>query len=144
MLRITYPKSISDDWRSKKTISDVQQRRVYRWGATWAYANPWKVEKRTVLQEHNGILLELCTPTSDHQPPYEVEDMWDEEVVLLPHIEYTGLLSLVGTPQDLQVVIAREGLPNVDLPKLSAPIQPVKHMKPNTKPVHKSRCLIAD
>lgn len=142
MIRITYPQTISDAWRVKKTISETQQRRVYRWGATWAYANPWKVEKRTTFQETEGILIEICTPTSDHQPPYEVEDMWDEEVFLMPHIEYNGLLSLMGTAQEVQMVMVREGLPSIGLPVLATSMKskPAK-VAPSYKP---SRCLITD
>jgi hypothetical protein len=138
MIRITYNKEISDAWRAKKNVANIQHRRVYRWGTKWAYASPWKVETRTSFHQ-SDTLVELCSPTSDQQPPYEVDDMWDEEVFLLPHIEYTGLLSLVGTPQELQAVMTRDGLPVVPLPSVQ-PMQPVQHPKLPTK----SKCLIED
>jgi hypothetical protein len=116
-----------------------------------------------VIQESEECLVELCTPTSDQQPPYELEDMWDEEVVFLPHIEYNGLLSLVGTQAELLEVLERERLPKIYLPSLpslpSTPSPPKRHEIQHkstmptmpTMPMHyknakstKSKCLISD
>lgn len=152
MFRITYNKEISTLWRSKKTPTDIQTRRVYRWTNVWAYANPWKSETRSVIQESEEYLVELCTPTSDQQPPYEVEDMWDEEIVFLPHIEYNGLLSLIGTQRELLEVMEREGLPKMTLPSLpSIPSLTKRPEQQSRPPMHskyargtKSKCLISD
>ena len=150
MFRITYNQDISNAWRAKKTLSDIQGRRVYRWANVWAYANPWKAETRQMIQETEECLVELCTPTADQQPPYEVEDMWDEEVVFMPHMEYTGLLSLVGTQVEIQGILEREGLPKVSLPSIALP-KPTNHNSshpsyPSRTPKFptKSKCLISD
>ncbi len=165
MFRITYSQETSDAWRARRLPGsyEKQQRRVYRWGATWAYAAPWKVEQRIPVSD-TVPLVEICTPTSDLQPPFDVDDMWEEEVVLLPHIEYTGLLSLVGTAAELLAVMEREGLPRVSLPfretiqtAQTAQTQPRHTARPmndyrnhnnhnnhNNRHKPRSQCLISD
>ncbi len=140
MFRITYSQETSDAWRAKRLSGpfEKQQRRVYRWGATWAYAAPWKVEQRIPVSD-TVPLVEICTPTSDLQPPFDVDDMWEEEVVLLPNIEYTGLLSLVGTSAEVLAIMEREGLPRVSLPFREAPVASAPTTKPPAIPNHNNR-----
>jgi hypothetical protein len=91
--------------------------------------------------ETDDYLVEHCIPT-DLPPPYDVDDIWEEDVILLPNIEYNGILSIFGTWQEILGVLQREDLPIPLLPtQLTTQKPPTKHTPVPTK---YSKCLIED
>jgi hypothetical protein len=140
MLRVTFNRTLSDSWRNKTPSLSPTVRKLYRWSKYWGTL-PWKVETRTHVLETENYLVEHCIPT-DLPPPYDVDDIWEEDVILLPNIEYNGLLSIVGTWQEILGVLQREDLPIPLLPtQLTTQKPPTKHTPVPTK---YSKCLIED
>jgi ABC-type antimicrobial peptide transport system ATPase subunit len=43
-----------------------------------------------------------------------VDDIWEEEVLFLPNIEFNGLLTIVGNADIIQECIRVQGLPTCD------------------------------
>ena len=156
MYRVTFSQAVSDAWRSRITLPDIKQRRVYRWGTLWCSCDPWTCERRTVEEDTEECRVERCETITCDRLPMEVDDIWEEDVCAFPKgLEYNGLVSVKGGRESVLETVAAHGLPTPSLPvtmtvtkavtTAAVPSQTHTHQPhTQTKPKPKSRCLIAD
>jgi hypothetical protein len=103
------------------------KRRVYRWGDMWGFltGSEWVVERRTPVK--GSEYLEVVERCSIHAPPPQVDDVWDEEVILMEDgSEWNGLWSLCDDANTVSKWCSRHSI------ACSLP------------PMKKSACLISD
>ena len=94
--------------------------RVYRWGAAWGLhfagaagsAEVWIAERRTPLATDTTsfTVLEAVEPLTCAAPPVEIDDVWDEELVLKGSVLCGNSMSLVGSGEEVIALCAEVGL----------------------------------
>ena len=93
-----------------KTIKPITQR-IYRWGNIWGYLRQnsswdetWYAEQRSFIAsatlDNTTFVLEEYIPITS-QPPLNIDDIWDEEVIQDKNITCNSLLSITGSKQEL-------------------------------------------
>jgi len=96
--------------------------RVYRWGAAWGFHFPamdrapdvWIAERRTPVATEvtSHLVLEAVEDLSTTQaaPPVEIDDVWDEELVLKGQVLCGNSWSFVGSAEEVKSVCAEIGV----------------------------------
>lgn len=107
-------------WNTLRPSGPVQKQRVYRWGAAWGFllldGKDWFAESRLPLSYattgETRYLLEAVTSVEEDAPPFLLDDVWEEEVVLLDRIGSMAghSMSLVGSKESLTRFCAEHGL----------------------------------
>ena len=80
-------------------------RRIYRWEDKWGIltGDAWNAEIReAVVFEGEKYLLETIHPQPIHAPPPSVDDIWEEEVHILPYGTCGNVLTIRGTLSEIK------------------------------------------
>jgi hypothetical protein len=89
---------------------------VYRWGMFWGYWNPsssqWTAERHQYSTHHrdefgNTFLLEAIEPSSIAAPPYDIDDVWKEEIKQDGVCTYGNLLTIRGSKSTIEDILAK-------------------------------------
>jgi hypothetical protein len=114
-----YYLTIRDPIAFRSTLtSPTIWRRVYRWEDKWGYqqANDWHaLTRKTVATDGEKYVLESVTPYPTHAPPPDVDDVWEEEIHVLPYGSCGNVLEIQGTLSEIQNICATHkiSLPSV-------------------------------
>ena len=160
MYRLTISGPITEEFLKTKTVNTCWIR-MYRWGNKCGeYVienNEWNSEIRRFVayskDSENQAVLEKVEPIDAYSPPYDVDDIWEEEVVKQGNITCGNLLVITGDIQNTCAAICPafsnwlvEHLGPIQIAK--TPVQPKQsHFVPRKYPnqgFRKSVCLIQD
>lgn len=111
MYRLTISGKPVEAFLSRTQQIKPTTQRIYRWGNSWGYLRQnrswdeaWIAEQRSFITsattDNITFLLEAAKPTTV-QPPLNIDDMWDEEVIQDKNITCNSLLSITGSKQEL-------------------------------------------
>ena len=92
-------------------------RRVYRWEDKWGFlrGDVWNAETRThVASDGENYLLETVVPYPTNAPPPVVDDMWEEEVHMMPYGTWGNVRVIYGTLSEIKRICSSN---NVSLPR---------------------------
>ena len=144
--------TLRDEMKTKQTT----WLRMYRWGSTWGVFNKehdnWTCERRAFLSslEDNGntCIVERVTALDCSAPPYDIDDMWEEEVVEKDNVTCGNLYTITGSGKEIHAAahpsIAKWLQEHVEQTNVVRSVQPAKVFKQERK-VFKTRapvCLI--
>ena len=117
MFRFTWdgPEALRKHIRPTKT---PEKQRVYRWENKWGLFSPqsghWAAEKRLPVahaqRDGTRFLLETVESLRDESPPYAVDDVWEEEVVMNGALTAGISMSLHGTPNEILGWCSKNGI----------------------------------
>ena len=113
-------------------------RRVYRWEDKWGFlrGDVWNAETRThVASDGENYLLETVVPYPTNAPPPVVDDMWEEEVHMMPYGTWCNVRVIYGTLSEIKRICSSN---NVSLPRAIASyvdVTPHKETKTDTETV---------
>jgi uncharacterized membrane protein YgcG len=116
--RVSASDSVSKEWYNHPATAptvEAQKRRIYRWGDMWGIldGHDFSVEKRTVVHQSEAYQVERCELQAVYVP-LRVDDIWEEEVLCLPNIEFNGLLTIVGNAGTIRECLRMHGLPTLE------------------------------
>lgn len=108
MYRLTMSGPVTEQFLTKH--SNPIWIRMYRWANKWGEYNPandeWTCEKRRELaykkEQENQAVLESVENIDSFGPPFDIDDMWEEEVVKHNNITCGNLLVITGTNAEIQ------------------------------------------
>jgi hypothetical protein len=116
MYRLTISGTLAE--KAKSTFNDTQTIwiRMYRWENKWGEyviaTNQWSCEKRTHMayflesESDNQAVLEKVEAIDLYSPPYEVDDMWEEEVLTNGNMTCGNIFVVKGTSAEIHAVCA--------------------------------------
>lgn len=148
LFRLTLTGSAASTWISNQSKQSKQSkvalpapttRRMYRWGTLWGILggpnNPtgWMVERRTQHQSDLHLLESVERYSDISAPPSQVDDVWDEEVIAIGDVEYTGFVSVCLPASVLHQWCIRQGLPSFPVLETATPTSVAKAV---TTPVY--------
>ena len=113
-------------------------RRVYRWEDKWGFlrGDVWNAETRThVASDGENYLLETVVPYPTNAPPPVVDDMWEEEVHMMPYGTWGNVRVIYGTLSEIKRICSSN---NVSLPRAITSyvdVTPHKETKTDTETV---------
>ena len=82
--------------------------RIYRWGDMWGMMGAeWVVESRhqlahTIDAANMVLLEEIREENAIQSPPYDIDDVWDQEIIKDGSIEYGNMVCIQGNLSELQ------------------------------------------
>jgi hypothetical protein len=107
-------------WKTLRPSGPLKKQRVYRWGNAWGFllhdGTGWLAESRLPVAHATAgdtrYLLEAIECLQDDAPPFLIDDMWEEEVLLMDAIgSMSGnSMSLVGSEDSLTRFFKSHGL----------------------------------
>ena len=103
----------ANEFRDKLTTPKVW-RRIYRWEDKWGilHGDNWRAEiRKTVATDGEKFILEAVTPYFTYAPPPDVDDVWEEEVHILPYGACGNVLTIQGTLLEIQKICATNRIP---------------------------------
>ena len=118
MLRLTWdgPDALL---KSLRPTGTKQRQRVYRWENKWGFlmlgTDDWLAESRLpvahAIDGENRYLLEAVECSPDEAPPFEIDDVWEEDVVVMGGGSMaTKCMSCVGNKETLNAFVKKHGL----------------------------------
>lgn len=155
MYRLTISGPFVDKLRDEMKTKQTTWLRMYRWGSTWGVFtkehDDWVCERRTFLSsmEDNGntYIVESVHNVDCSAPPYDIDDMWEEEVIKKDNVACGNLYTITGSGKELHAaakeypVIAKWLVEHVAQTNVVQPAKVVNH----ERKVFKTRapvCLI--
>ena len=126
MYRLTLEEKHAAAWRieNEGKAKRVKQR-VYRWAQYWGtlradepFETQWRIETRIPLNiGSSSTLLQRIEPVTDIQnPPVNVDDIWDEELLVLPTGESCNtLLYITGDKECILKACGKYGISSTSL-----------------------------
>ena len=113
-------------------------RRIYRWEDKWGIltGDVWNTEVReAVASDEDKYLLETIHSLPIHAPPPSVDDVWEEEVHILPYGTCGNVLTIRGTLSEIKRICSSN---NIAIPRaisayidtnISMPSEPRKEVQ---------------
>jgi len=124
MYRLTISGPIADKYIDANLKNDTIKQivKIYRWGNKWGELwssksdQNWNVESRKDIahhiDNHNMLLIELVEPIHSCQaPPFQIDDSWEEEVVVQNNILFGTSLVIIGTKSSIQSTCSSLSIP---------------------------------
>jgi hypothetical protein len=110
MFRLSISGPISDSYTLANNSKSMWIR-VYRWGSKWGEKyigcdeNDWICETRRQVanksEMNHMVVLEETQSFECNAPPFDTDDIWDEEVYMKDNITYGNILVLKGNKDEL-------------------------------------------
>jgi hypothetical protein len=124
MYRLTLEEKHATAWRAENEAKAKRvKQRVYRWAQYWGILRPdepfdtqWRTEIRTALNigSSTTVLQHIESVTDIQNPPVNVDDIWDEEILELSNGEScTTLLYITGDKECIMRACRKYGISSV-------------------------------
>jgi len=121
MYRLTLEEKHATAWRTENEAKAKRvKQRVYRWAQYWGilrsdepFDTQWRTEIRTPLNigSSTTLLQHIESVTDIQNPPVNVDDIWDEEILELPNGEScTTLLYITGDKECIMRACRKYGI----------------------------------
>ena len=152
MYRLTVSGPVVQTVQNKWKQTLPQWIRIYRWANVWGEycknTDEWLCEIRKSVGTYDDnvtiAILETIEPQMALAPPYDIDDMWEEEVVRNDNHSCGNLLVLTGMPRDIFVACKEYDIPIGDWLRQYIQEEPLHADKPAQarkslhadKPVH--------